>query len=451
MAEMKNVFYLRVLALVLALVCLLCACSVPKALLSSSDEILSEESGAEEPETESSAEYSEEVSEPYSEPEQEPEKVPVNRVSGNEKEIDAAVDRIFAGFNVVGGSVAAFEKGEVVYLHHYGMANRERGLAVTDDTRFRTASIAKAVTSLFAMRLVDEGRLDIDADICPMVNEKLRNPAYPNLPITTRQLMTHTSGLIDGAAYREAISSLPFAPLETLLADGRIRSGAKPGTSYVYTNFGMGLVSGVIESATGERFYDHTYELFESLGMDAAYINAMLSDKTQIATMYRNGEPTAEPSAWKDMRLDYVNIPVGQMYILGHGDLYISARDLARIGCIMAGDGTLDGVRVISEKSLGEMHTVQFTDSESGAVRGLGVERFDHIIDGKHFWGHQGNAYGMLSGLIYDIDDECGFVILTNSCSGGKKDGVYGINRAVVTELWQYFEPVTDDTGGAEE
>ena len=76
MAEMKNVFYLRVLALVLALVCLLCACSVPKALLSSSDEILSEESGAEEPETESSAEYSEEVSEPYSEPEQEPESAP---------------------------------------------------------------------------------------------------------------------------------------------------------------------------------------------------------------------------------------------------------------------------------------------------------------------------------------------------------------------------------------
>ena len=447
--EMKRAFFFRSAALLLMLALLLCGCAPGVTALSSAEELLtgSSEELSSEPEPSSEPESSDgSIEEQSSEPE--PPK-PINRIAGNEAEIDAQVDKLFAGYSVVGGSVAAFEKGEVVYLHHFGTANRERGLPVSDATRFRVASISKAVTALFALMLQDEGKFTIDDDICLLVNEKLRSPAWPNKPITTRHLLTHTSGLVDGASYNEAISSIPFASLDWILTDGRIRTAAEPGTRFIYTNFGMGLTAGVIESVTGERFYDYTGKIFDEWGMDAAYVVEQLDDRSQVATMYRSGEPTAEPSKWRDMAKDYVNVPVGQMYLLGQGELYISAYDLARIGGILAGDGELEGKRVISRELLDEMHTVQFIDEESGSVRGLGVERFDKLIEGKSFWGHQGNAYGMLSGLIYDRDNDCGFVILTNSCVGGKKDGVYGINRAVVKELWQYFE--TEETQETEE
>ena len=442
---MKNVFYIKTAIMILILLAAFCGCAVSDSALISQDSRIAEESSdyESEPEEESSQdESSEEEQESSQQEEVEEKKQPINTISGNETEIDAAMDKIFERFKVVGGSIAVFEKGEVVYVHHYGTANIENNLTVSDSTRFRIASVSKAVTALLAETLVDEGKLDNDDDICLLVNEKLRNPRFPEEPITVQQLLTHTSGLIDGQSYQTAIEEMPFKPLEEILDEGNIRSGAKPGTKYTYTNFGMGLVSGVIESASGVRFYDYADEaLFAPLGMDAGYVVEKLENKANIATMYNSeGEITAAPSGWKPMWQDYVNVPLGQMYLLGQGELYISARDLAKIGCIMAGDGSVDGVKIISEERLDEMHRVYFTDEKTGVQRGLGVQAFDNVIEGKTLWGHQGTAYGMISGLIYDREEEYGFVVLTNSCYAAKRKNVFEINRAVIEEFQQYFD-----------
>ncbi|MBQ2756468.1 MAG: beta-lactamase family protein [Oscillospiraceae bacterium] len=439
---MKNRFYFRIAVMAVVLLTTLCACRVSdSALISQDSRIVEEESSALESSQEESSESEQEEENSEQSAVEEEIKKPINTISGNEAEINAAMDKIFEQFKVVGGSIAVFEKGEVVYLHHYGTANIEKEITVSDSTRFRIASVSKAVTALLAETLVDEQKLNIDDDICLTVNEKLRDPRYPNEPITTRQLLTHTSGLIDGGSYQTAIKEIPFKSLDELLDEGNIRSGAKPGTKYTYTNFGMGLVSGVIEGASGKRFYDYADEkLFAPLDMDAGYVVEKIDDRGQIATMYNlEREITAEPSGWKAMWQDYVNIPIGQMYLLGQGELYISARDLARIGCVMAGDGSVDGVSIISKERLDEMHTVYFTDEKTGVQRGLGVQAFDNIIEGKTLWGHQGTAYGMISGLIYDRKEECGFVVLTNSCYAAKRKNVFEINRAVIEEFQQYF------------
>ena len=437
---MKEKIKIKTAAL-MAVLMILCSCSANHSgLLTGEEEIgvsVPEESS--DIETEGSQNEETEEKDPVEE-EQSEEKLPINRIAGNEAEIDAVMDRIFKQFSVVGGSVAVFEKGEVVYLHHFGRSNIEKGLSVSDETRFRIASVSKAVTALLAEILVDEGKLSLDRDLSEFVHEKLRSPAYPNVPVTARQLMTHTSSLIDGESYQVAISTIPFVSLDQILAEGKVWSGKKPGEKYVYTNFGMGLLSGVIESVTGERFYEYADKtLFKPLEMDAGYVVEKVADKSQIASMYGSKGLTAAPSVWKAMGQDYVNVPIGQMYLLGQGELYISAYDLARIGCILAGDGCINGTRIISEERLDEMHQVYFTDEKSGMMRGLGVQAFDGLKEEGYLWGHQGNAYGMISGLIYDREEEYGFVVLTNSCYAARANNVYEINRAVVKEFRKYF------------
>ena len=158
---------------------------------------------------------------------------------------------------------------------------------------------------------------------------------YPDAPITLRHLLTHTAGLADSETYREAVAEKVLPPLGEVLES--CYTGAKPGTQYCYTNFGLGLVSGVMEAVTGERFLDYTREqVFEPMGMDAAYSYSQLTHPERVANIYQNGECTVRMVEWTGMSAKYTVLPLGELYALGHGDLFITAEDLARLGAIMA-------------------------------------------------------------------------------------------------------------------
>ena len=95
-------------------------------------------------------------------------------------------------------SALVIRGGQVVFEGHYGQrvvtdGKVNHGKAADHDTLYRMASISKLVTTIGAMRLVDAGRLDLDADIGQYLGYAVRNPHFPNVPITTRMLLTHTS------------------------------------------------------------------------------------------------------------------------------------------------------------------------------------------------------------------------------------------------------------------
>lgn len=71
---------------------------------------------------------------------------------------------------------------------------------VNANTKYRIASVSKTITGILAMQLQEQGRLDIDKDISAYMGVRVRSPKYPDAVITTRMLMTHTSGVIGGAA-----------------------------------------------------------------------------------------------------------------------------------------------------------------------------------------------------------------------------------------------------------
>src|SRR5690606_19558799 len=148
-------------------------------------------------------------------------------------------------------SVVAIRHGEIVYrreLGHKRLATATSPARPVDaNTLFRVASVSKLVTALGAMKLVEQNRLALDADIGDVLGYRLRNPHFPDHPITLRMLLSHTSSLRDDGGFKWE----PGVDLrEVLLPDGKHygkgamwSKTAAPGRFFEYVNFNSGLVA----------------------------------------------------------------------------------------------------------------------------------------------------------------------------------------------------------------
>ncbi len=136
----------------------------------------------------------------------------------------------------------------VIFSKTYGPADFDRSI-------WRAASVSKALTAIAVMRLVEEGRVDLDAD----VNRYLRTfkiPATFQQPITLRQLLEHRAGLDDrfiGDGFRNG-EQPPMRLLMQQVLPARVYA---PGDVEFYSNYGYGLIGAVLEDVTGERFEDY--------------------------------------------------------------------------------------------------------------------------------------------------------------------------------------------------
>src|SRR5690606_29716795 len=95
----------------------------------------------------------------------------------------------------------AFDRDGITRIDARGFADKATGRRITAGDPVRIASISKLVTTIGVMRLVEAGKLDLDADAGDLLGFPLRNPAFPDVPITLRMLLSHRSGLTDASGY----------------------------------------------------------------------------------------------------------------------------------------------------------------------------------------------------------------------------------------------------------
>jgi len=334
-----------------------------------------------------------------------------------------------AGQPVATVRVAFDRRGEVA-VEARGPADIAANRAVTPDDPVRVASISKLVVAIGVMRLVEQRRLDLDADISRYLGWRLRNPHFPRAPITLRLLLSHRASLTDATDY-----VLPLdADMRERLADAAAWSNAPPGARFSYANWGFPIVAAAMERATGERFDRLMHRLvLAPLRIDACFNWATCSDATtrQAVVLYRDGKPVRDDhhgappacpvtpardggcdlSTWRAGRNGAIFAP--------QGGLRISARGLARIGRLLLGHGTVDGVRLLSPRTVALLVDPAWTfDGASDPPDGgfycryaLGVTltttprpgcRDDPFGDGRVRIGHAGDAYGLRSGLWID-------------------------------------------------
>jgi CubicO group peptidase (beta-lactamase class C family) len=313
------------------------------------------------------------------------------------------------------------------------------------DTAVRVASVSKLVVVLSALRLVEEGRLDLDADVSGYLGFRLRNPAFPDAPVTLRQLIGHRSGISDAAGYRFLLGATLEEGLRTAAW-----GPAPPGRRFDYANIGFGVIATALERASGERFDRLAQRLvLAPMGLDACFNWSGCSDglRANAAALYRKGrdETAWAPSGPWVAQVDApdarpaggcpVGLPEGgacalDAYVPGtngtlfspQGGLRISVEGLAAIGAMLLNDGQWRGRRILSPASVAALFASAPTAGPEDAppgenYRGLMAHwGLIHCLSGSgapggdqplapratRACGHLGEAYGLYSGLWVD-------------------------------------------------
>lgn len=358
---------------------------------------------------------------------------------GETSDVDEAVRKIFKMYKAVGGTVLAAKDGEIIYQYNYGFANRQSKTPVTENTYFRVASVTKMVSAIRIMQLVEAGALDLDADLSDYLGFTLRNPYAREVPITLRHLMTHTSSLNQNGSYRRR-------GLEALLAlEGNHRANyydEVPGTKYRYSNFGAGVMGSVLEAVTGKNVQDTVAEgVFEPLGIDAAYHASYLGTPSDIATCY-NSDGTVESSVQKSLTRDWEAEPSPDThYNLTVGKLWITGRDLCRLGIALCDGGEVDGMVLLQPETVAEMLASQ---QGRGGVRidspyGLCVNRNDTLLADRLVYGHQGMSGGITANVYFEPESRFVFVMISNGCSNKLQNRVCAISRKLFNLMWEEY------------
>lgn len=128
------------------------------------------------------------------------------------------VEAIAKKYRAVGTSVVVVKNGKIVWTKNRGMADKEKKLAVTDETVYRIASISKTISNMAIMTLYDKGLVKLDGDIGGYLGFRVRNPSYPNTPITLQSILTHTSSISDYGTYSSILGTgKGYPPLRVCL------------------------------------------------------------------------------------------------------------------------------------------------------------------------------------------------------------------------------------------
>jgi CubicO group peptidase (beta-lactamase class C family) len=338
---------------------------------------------------------------------------------------------------------------------------------LTPETIVRVASISKLITAVGVMRLVETGRVDLDRDVVEylgVVGAPLRNPGFPDRPITLRQLLSHTASLRDGAQYSIAH---PGTLAMMLNAPDRFDLEHPPGTYFHYDNINYVVIGAVVERIAMERFDTFmSREVLRSAGVAAGYGWDALAEveRQRFGTLVRKrtiqGEVWDSSGPWIAQVDDAPSLSLlppsyepglNPSLFSPHGGLRISAADLAALVRAVLRDNGQRGTAGFRPALLATtMLRAQFResdgdqagDSEGGFYRDFGLGSHTVLIGGRMLHAHFADAYGLKGGVFFDDKSGEVWVYLVTgyggpppartASDGAQLPGLDGVEAAIV-------------------
>ncbi len=342
-----------------------------------------------------------------------------------------------------------FDRHGVTDAQVRGLADPKTGRAVTVDDPVRVASVSKLFVALGVMRLVDKKVLALDMDISLWLGRRVRNPAFPNTPITLRQLLSHTSSLTDDASYLISLDDTVYDRLD----DPRAWDSAHaPGTYFRYTNLNAPVIATIMERQTGARFDELMKRLvFKPLHLDACFNWTTCSDKKvarAIVLMGSDGSVRRDdlggvrpacpviPARDETCQLNHYKLGTNGGLFSPQGGVRISMTDLAKVGRLLIKGGR----GFLKPDSFRQMTQPQWHfDGQNGETEkgfwcsyGLGAAilatgpdacRNDPFGDQIVRIGHPGEAYGLRSGLWVDPKAKTGIAFFVSAVPDDEPTG----------------------------
>lgn len=339
----------------------------------------------------------------------------------NHESLQTQLDDIAKSFGVTGMQVAVIEHGELTDTYNYGWATVGKSRMAADH-KIRIASVSKVCVGIFAQLLREEGIVNLDADISEYWGCKIRNPRYPDIPVTIRTMLTHTSSLSNSNGTGIDDIARDHASVKARLQKSGY-TGAKPGdfSRWQYNNFAFGALGMTLELAADKTANTVMQDrLFQYMDIDAAFGSANIKNTKMLATLYRQNGQVAR--SIEELKKSYASNTPGKRGTVFAGGFTISGKDLGKLIALIAADGVYEGVRLMDEESIQLMETYSEEIVQQGSHQAMPMRYWPYVYGTQGVFYHTGKGYGVLSCVCYDPITGNGVVIITIGASGAKGD-----------------------------
>jgi CubicO group peptidase (beta-lactamase class C family) len=329
--------------------------------------------------------------------------------------------------DIAGGVIVVVKDGQVLAQKGYGYADVAARKPVDPErTLFRAGSVAKLVVHSAVMQLVEQGKLDLDADIQQYLDFPVPDADAYGKPVTLHNLMTHTGGFEELLRGLMARDPKVFMPLETYVKATKPTRIFPPGEVPSYCNYCVALEGYIVQRVSGEDFDDYLDKhIFAPLGMSSSTFRQPLP--SQFAEQMSTGYRTASQ-------------PPGYFELVGPapaGSLSTTGADMARfmIAQMQAYSGTQ--TPLLGHEAAQRMQTTMFRPVPPSL--GMSVGFFERDRNGHRVREHGGDTQFFHSRLAMFMDDGVGIFMSFNS--SGKEGAAYRIREAVFAQFADRYFP----------
>jgi CubicO group peptidase (beta-lactamase class C family) len=330
--------------------------------------------------------------------------------------LDELLGRQMEEYHIAGAAISVVKDGKLFFAKGYGYADLENNIPVNpEQTIFRIGSVGKVFTWTALMQLVEQGKLELDADINTYLDFRIPD-TYPQ-PVTLKHLMTHTSGFEDRWLESVVADARELVPVREWLVTntpGRVRP---PGKDAGYSNYNAMLAGYIVARASGQPYDQYIQEhILDSLGMMHSTARSPIPpDLRPLASVgYTYVDGVFQPFP------EYIAQPAG----LPSGAQQASVTDMARfmIAHLESGrysDENIAEARILEESTARQMQSTLYAPDPR--LLGLAYGFVDISDNGQRTLGHPGYAPPMNSQLLLLPDQHLGIFVVYNSI--GARDG----------------------------
>ncbi|EAZ80864.1 serine hydrolase domain-containing protein [Algoriphagus machipongonensis] len=329
--------------------------------------------------------------------------------------IEATKERIAEEF-VGNFAMILIENGEISEELTYSVDR-----PVNDQSIFPVASISKWITSFGVMKLVEQGKLDLDTPVDEYLSRwHLPKSDFDNSQVTVRRLLSHSSGLIDGLGYDGFPANEPIQTIEESLtkasdsgySEGRAFIGYEPGSQYMYSGAGYTILQLLIEEISGQSFKEFMeQEVLKPLNMVHSTFEYQQNPSPQFVQIFKD---------------DGTIRPMNKFTALAAAGLYTSTGDLAKF--LIA---NISENRVLSQETIQSMAKAE-TFIGDIEVYGLGPHLYSQNDPNSKIIGHDGSGNNAINTAArIDLDSKSGIIILET----GNRD-----MASILADEWMFWK-----------
>ncbi len=323
--------------------------------------------------------------------------------------IDGLVPSALRAARVPGAVVVVVKDGQPLLQKGYGLADWDRNVPVDPHkTLFRPGSVSKLFTWTAVMQLVEQGKLDLDADLNQYLDFTI--PGRNGKALTLRHVMTHTTGFEETA--RDLLTYDKPGPDLGKVLKGYIPPYVyDPGSTPGYSNYATALAGYIVQRVSGKPFDDYMdQQVFGPLGMKQSTFRQPLPDalKGQMSQGYMTQDD-------KPMGFEVISMPPA-------GSMSSTGADMGRFMLAFLQQGRLGDSQILKPETVKQMHG-QLTRPLPDLM-GIGLGFYEQNINGHRVLAHGGDTVLFHSDLLLFVDDGIGLYVSVNA-AGHERQGAW--------------------------